>query len=64
MSNRLFRTAALSSAVGLLMSSLDMYEQAELLFLDAVKLEPGVAGYYYNLATVQRFLGKLDKAET
>jgi len=63
MSNRLFRTAGLSTAVGLLMSSLDMYEQAELLFLDAVKLEPGVAGYYYNLATVQRFLGKLDKAE-
>jgi tetratricopeptide (TPR) repeat protein len=63
MSNRLFRTAELSSAVGLLMSSLEMYEQAELLFLDAVKLEPGVAGYYYNLATVQRFLGKLDKAE-
>lgn len=63
MSNRLFRTAALSSAVGLLMSTLEMHEQAELLFLDAVKLEPGVAGHHYNLATVQRFLGKLDKAE-
>ncbi|MCJ7815340.1 MAG: sulfotransferase, partial [Xanthomonadales bacterium] len=63
MSNRLFPSAGLSMAAGLLMSSLDMYEQAERLFLDAVKLEPGVAGYYYNLATVQRFLGKLDKAE-
>ena len=64
LSNRLFYSAGLSSEAGLLMSSLEMYEQAELLFLDAVKLESGVAGYYYNLATVQRFLGKLDEAET
>lgn len=64
MSDRLFSSAGLSTAAGLLLSSLDMYEQAESLFLDAVKQEPGVAGSYYNLATVQRFLGKLDKAET
>lgn len=63
MSGRLFSTAGLSTAAGLLLSSLDMYEQAEALFLDAVKQQPAVAGSYYNLATVQRFLGKVDQAE-
>lgn len=64
MAQRLFPKADLTEQVGLLLSSLDMYEQAEKLFLDAVKLAPQVAGYHYNLATVQRILGKLETAET
>jgi tetratricopeptide (TPR) repeat protein len=63
LSQRSFNTASLSTAAGLLLSSLGMYEQAESLFLGSVKRAPGVAGHYYNLATVQRFMGKLQEAE-
>lgn len=63
LAKRLYPSAGVSTSVGLLLSSLNMYEEAEALFADAVKQEPAVAGYHYNLATVQRFLGRIDAAE-
>ena len=64
MSKQLYPSGHLSSAVGLLLARLNMHDEARPLFEEAVRLEPDVGGHYYNLATVQRFLGDLDKAET
>lgn len=63
LSARLYPSAQMSSAIGLLLAQLNMHEEALVLFADAVKQEPDAAGHYYNLATVQRYLGKLENAE-
>ena len=63
MASRLYPSSELSSAVGLLLAQLNMHEEARILFEEAIKQEPNVGGHYYNLATVQRFLGQLEDAE-
>ena len=63
MAARLYPTAAMSSAVGLMLVQLELHAEAQLLFAEAIRLEPGTGGHYYNLATVQRFLGMLDESE-
>jgi tetratricopeptide (TPR) repeat protein len=63
MATGLYPNAQLSSAVGLLLSRLGMHREANALFEDAIKQEPGVGGHYYNLASVQRFLGEIKSAE-
>lgn len=56
-------TAAGSSSLGMLLSRLQLYEQAGEQFGRACQLEPGNAEHHYNLATVERFLGHRDAAE-
>jgi len=63
MAGLIYPTAGLSASVGLLLARLDMHREAEILFAEALKLEPEIASHHYNLATVQRFLGRLDEAE-
>ena len=63
MALRLYPSAQQSAAVGLLLARLNLHKEAETLFIEAVKQEPHVSGYHYNLATVQRFLGKLEESE-
>lgn len=63
MSKRLYPSAQMSSAVALMLSSLGLQREARPLFVEAATLEPNVGGHYYNLATVQRFLGELSEAE-
>lgn len=57
-------TAAGTSSFGLLLSHLQLYEQASEQFQRACQLEPDYDEHYYNLATVERFLGRREKAET
>ena len=56
-------TAYQCASLGLLLSRLDMQEQALQQYHRAVALEPGQAQHYYNLATVQRFLGDFSASE-
>jgi tetratricopeptide (TPR) repeat protein len=51
------------ATLALLLSRLDLQERALEHYGHAVRLEPEVGEHYYNLATVQRFLGDVDAAE-
>lgn len=51
-----------AATCGLTLTRLDMFEGAEHHFRRAVALEPDNGTNYYNLATVLRFLGRLDDA--
>lgn len=57
-----FDSAAAASSFGLLLSRLQMQAQARRHFHRACELEPDNGQHYYNLATVERFLGNLDAA--
>tara|TARA_B100001540_G_C15804657_1_gene641473 strand:+ start:1390 stop:2976 length:1587 start_codon:yes stop_codon:yes gene_type:complete len=57
------RTAYQYATLGLLLSRLDMQEQALPMYRRAVELEPGRSENHYNLATVLRFLGRLEECE-
>lgn len=56
-------TAAAASSFGLLLSRLQLYEQASGQFRRACDLEPDQSEHHYNLATVERFLGHRKHAE-
>ncbi len=57
-------TAYQCATLGLLLSRLDLQEQALPHYQRAARLEPGVANNFYNLATVHRFLGNTSAADT
>ena len=56
-------SAAGSSSLGMLFSRLQLYEQAGEQFRRASQLEPANGEHHYNLATVERFLGRHEAAE-
>jgi tetratricopeptide (TPR) repeat protein len=58
-----FDTAGGASSFGLLLSHLQLYEQARKYYLQACELEPAKSENYYNVATVERFLGNNEAAE-
>ncbi|MBN7828058.1 tetratricopeptide repeat protein, partial [Bowmanella dokdonensis] len=51
------------SELGLVFNQLKHYDQAMGLFERAVQLAPDAADHHYNLATVQRFVGRIDQAQ-
>lgn len=51
------------ATLGLLLSRLELHEQALEKYLEAARLEPGESQHFYNLATVHRFLGNFEAAE-
>ena len=61
-STHVFSTAHYSAACGLTLNRLGLHENAERHYRHAIELEPDNSDYHYNLATVLRFLGRLDEA--
>ena len=59
----LFESAEVSSAFALSLSRLGLYEDARRHYAQAIKLDPGKSQNYYNLATVERFLGDTEAAQ-
>ncbi len=57
-----FETAYHASTCAVTMNRLERYADAERHYLRAVELNPNNPNYRFNLATAQRFLGKLDAA--
>jgi tetratricopeptide (TPR) repeat protein len=51
------------ASLGLLLSRLELHEQALEKYREACRLEPEESQHYYNLATLYRFLGLFDEAE-
>jgi tetratricopeptide (TPR) repeat protein len=51
------------ATLGLLLSRLELHEQALHKYQQAIKLQPNDSQHYYNLATLQRFLGEYSAAE-
>ena len=58
-----FDSAQGASSFALLLNRLRLHKQAHKHFQRACELEPEEGQHYYNLATVERFLGNLDGAE-
>jgi tetratricopeptide (TPR) repeat protein len=56
-------TAADASTYGLTLNRLGLHDQAETAFRRALELEPDNGSHHYNLATILRFLGRLQEAE-
>ena len=54
----------LNATLALLLSRLGEHQQAEEYYRHAISLEPRASQHYYNLATVQRFQGHLEAAES
>jgi tetratricopeptide (TPR) repeat protein len=52
-----------SATLALLLSRLGRHAEAAEHYRHAIAEEPGESQHYYNLATVQRFLGELDAAD-
>jgi tetratricopeptide (TPR) repeat protein len=52
------------ATLGLLLSRLELHEQAMAKYQAAISLEPRDSRHHYNLATLQRFLGDYSAAET
>ena len=59
-----FRTAADAARFALVLNRLGMYQHARHHFARAIELEPNEGQHHYNLATVERFLGDRDAAQT
>ncbi|MGI9202120.1 MAG: sulfotransferase [Woeseiaceae bacterium] len=57
-----FETAYHASTCAVTMNRLERHADAEFHYLRAVELNPNNPNYRYNLATAQRFMGKLDEA--
>lgn len=57
-----FETAYHASTCAVTMKRLERHSDAERHFLRAAELNPNNANYLFNLATAQRFMGKLDAA--
>jgi len=62
--DHVFDQAQAASICGLLLTRLQRFEQARSQFLRASELDPDNGEHYYNLATVERFLGNRDAAES
>lgn len=58
-----FESGKVASKFGLLLSRLKLHQEARIQFQHACEMEPDEGQHYYNLATVERFLGNLDDAE-
>ena len=58
-----FASAAAASSFGLLLSHLQLHAQARRHFERACELEPDNGEHYYNIATVDRFMGDREAAE-
>lgn len=57
------KNAAELSQLAFLCSRLDMHRQAENLYRGLIEQQPENGGHWYNLATMQRFQGRLAEAE-
>lgn len=55
--------AAGLSRLAFLCNRLDMHDEAEKFYQQLTRHEPGNGGHWYNLATLQRFQGRLKDAE-
>ena len=62
-SSATLKTAYQLATMATLYTELGQREHALALYEKAIKLEPGKAPHYYNVACLQRSLGKLDEAE-
>ena len=58
-----FETASAASSFALLLHRLGLHERATEHFARACELEPEDGQHYYNLASLERFLGNRDAAE-
>jgi tetratricopeptide (TPR) repeat protein len=58
-----FESAQEASSFGILLNLLQQHEQARKRFIRACELEPDEGQHYYNLASVERFLGNTEAAE-
>ena len=56
-------TSAQLSQLAFLCNQANMHEESAALYSRLTKLEPGHGGHWYNLATIQRFLGQSASAE-
>lgn len=61
--DHVFDNGQAASTCGLLLTRLQLFKQARSQFLRACELDPDNGEHYYNLATVERFLGDRDAAE-
>ena len=57
-----FETAYHASTCAVTMNRMERYADAEFHYLRAVELNPNSPNYRFNLATAQRFMGKLEEA--
>jgi tetratricopeptide (TPR) repeat protein len=64
LSEQTFATAHDSSLCGLTLTRLGMHADARKHYQRAVDLDPDTGSHHYNLASVHRFLGELDDAES
>jgi tetratricopeptide (TPR) repeat protein len=62
LSDHLFDSAGISAACAHSLSRLGLYDAARRHYRHAVALEPDEGQYFYNLATVERFLGNISAA--
>ncbi len=58
-----FPSAKAASSYGLLLTRLQLHEEARVQFQRACDKDPHNGQHYYNLATAERFLGNFDAAE-
>ncbi len=62
-SGHLFQSAEVSATFAFSLSRLGLYEEARRQYTQAIKLKPEQSSSYYNLATVERFLGDTEAAQ-
>jgi len=62
LSGHQFDTADVSAGFGLALTRLGNYREAQFQYSRAAELEPNDGQHFYNLATVERFLGNLEAA--
>jgi tetratricopeptide (TPR) repeat protein len=63
LSTESLETAYQCASIGMMLSRLERHETALVHYQRAVELQPGHGPHYYNLGTVQRFLGDFTAAE-
>jgi len=59
----MMQTAYQCSTLGMLLTQLEMREQAVPLYAKAIRLQPDHSRHYYNLAVIHRSLGNIEKSE-
>ena len=58
-----YQDAKVCADLALVLNKLALYSQASKYYEQAIELAPNDAGLYFNLAAIQRYLGKTHKAE-
>lgn len=58
-----YQDPQLCAELALVLNKLALYPQASRYYEQAIELAPNDAGLYFNLASIQRYLGKIHKAE-